>query len=58
MVEWLGFDANGIRRVYACHENGEIAETQAREEALAYLQRRPDTGPLDRWTFEKSTRLS
>lgn len=53
MIEYIGFDANGIRRVYARNELGEIAETQVREEALSYVERRPDTGPLDKWTFER-----
>ena len=52
MTTVQGIDPNGIPRVFGEHSSFDIAETWAREEAAVYVQRRPDTGPLDRWTFE------
>ena len=40
-----GIDPQGFPRVYA----GTVRE--AIEEAVHYVQRRPDTGPLDLWEF-------
>jgi hypothetical protein len=53
-VRYVGKDGQGIARVYGEHENGEIAETLCREEALAYVRRRRDTGPLSAWIIERA----
>ena len=50
-MRYSGYDADGIRRVWAEHDNPDIAETACREEAEAYVRRRPDTGPLARWSY-------
>lgn len=47
----IGFDPNGIARVYGENENTDIAETMYHEEAKEYVRRRRDTGPLSQWTF-------
>lgn len=48
----VGFDAHGVRRVWAADYNSDIAETRCREDATAYVRNRPDTGPLSAWRFE------
>lgn len=54
MISVTGFDANGIPRVFGEHETSlDVAETRAKETAVEYVRRRRDTGPLDRWTFER-----
>jgi hypothetical protein len=50
-MRFIGFDGNSIARVYGEHPDMGVAETVCREEAAAYVRRRPDTGPLSRWTF-------
>ena len=42
----VGFDPNGIRRVYAS------TWIEARQEARSYIRKRPDTAPLSAWRFE------
>jgi hypothetical protein len=44
---WIGYDANGARRVW-----GETLEA-VKEEARDYVKRRPETGPLALWVFEE-----
>lgn len=46
MKRIVGYDVNRVWRVHA--------ETlgEAHLEAMAYVKRRPDTGPLDSWTFK------
>jgi len=46
-----GYDCNGIPRVYGEHSNLDVAETMCKEEAIEYVKRRPDTGPLSKWIF-------
>ena len=46
-----GDDPNGIPRVWANDDYEQTAFAFARKEAQAYVRRRPDTGPLDRWHF-------
>lgn len=46
-----GYDVNGIPRVYGQHDNVDVAETKCKEEAIEYVKRRRDTGPLDKWIF-------
>lgn len=48
----VGKDICGRERVWGEHRSLDIAETSAKEEALAYVRSRPDTGPLSQWTFE------
>ena len=50
-MRFTGFDPNGIARVYGEHSSADVAETMCKEEAMNYVRRRPDTGPLDRWAF-------
>jgi hypothetical protein len=42
----VGFDPNGIRRVYAS------SWIEARQEARNYIRKRADTAPLGAWRFE------
>jgi len=42
----IGFDPNGIRRIYAS------TLIEARLEARSYIRNRPDTAPLNAWRFE------
>ncbi len=55
-MRYTGFDPNGIARVYCDDASADLAETQCKEEAANYVRRRPDTGPLDQWTFTHSER--
>jgi len=50
-MRFTGFDKNNIGRVYAEHDNRDVAETMCAEEAKSYVRRRPDTGPLSQWSF-------
>ncbi len=50
-MTFTGYDANGIARVYAEHDNYDVAQTMCRDEALSYVKRRRDTGPLSQWSF-------
>lgn len=50
-VRISGYDAAGLPRVWGEHETADVAETRCRDEAAAYVRRRPDTGPLAKWTF-------
>ena len=47
----VGYDANGIPRVFGQHNNIDVAETFCKKTAAEYVKRRPDTGPLDKWIF-------
>lgn len=49
--EWVGKDRNGIPRVWGTGPSHDVAESQALAMARDYLKRRPDTGPLDLWSF-------
>ena len=51
MFTITGYDSNGVPRVYATHTNVDVAETQCKEEAVSYVKRRRDTGPLSNWFF-------
>lgn len=51
LMRWTAFDANDIPRVFAEHENPDVAETMCREDVVKYIRRRPDTGPLSEWSF-------
>ena len=42
----VGFDPNGIRRIYAS------TLIEARQEARNYIRKRADTAPLAAWRFE------
>jgi hypothetical protein len=42
----VGFDPNGIRRVYAS------SWIEARQEARNYIRKHADTAPLAAWRFE------
>lgn len=50
-MTFTGYDSDGIARVYADHSNYDVAQTMCHEEALIYVRRRPDTGPLSKWSF-------
>jgi hypothetical protein len=42
----IGFDPNGIRRIYAS------TLIEARQGARSYIRNRPDTAPLSAWRFD------
>ena len=48
----IGFDPNGIRRIYASTWIG------ARQHARTYIRKRPDTAPLSGWRFELLPNIS
>src|SRR5215813_14391166 len=45
----IGFDPDGIRRIYAS------TWIEARQEARNYIRNRPDTAPLSAWRFVVTT---
>ena len=55
-MRFTGYDPNGIARVYGESDNADVAETMCLEEATSYVRRRPDTGPLARWSFTHNER--
>jgi hypothetical protein len=42
-----GYDVNGVPRVYGENDTVEAALKACTEEAMDYVRKRPDTGPLD-----------
>lgn len=57
LIRYSGFDGNGIPRVWGEHETShEVAEARCMDAAKDYVKRRPDTGPLSRWTFTPNQR--
>jgi hypothetical protein len=46
-----GYDVNGVPRVYGENDTVEAALKACTEEAMDYVRKRPDTGPLDKWLF-------
>ena len=46
-----GIDPAGVPRVFGYGEMEEDARREAMFAAYDYVQRRRDTGPLDRWSF-------
>ena len=56
MAKIIGYDKDGIRRVYSIHSNIDVAETRCIEAIQRYLKKRPDTGvlgkPLFGWRLE------
>lgn len=49
--EYIAKDANGISRCFGAGPTADVAETECKKAALEYTRRRPDTGPLSKWTF-------
>ena len=52
MAYYIGFDGNGIQRVWGEHENADVAETECRRAMLEYCQRRRDIR-LDQCKIER-----
>lgn len=52
MPRATGYDPQGVPRVYANDDFWQTALAFCKEEAASYVQRRPDTGPLDQWRFQ------
>lgn len=50
-VKCIGYDVNGVRRVFGTGSTKDIAELRCVEAARDYLKGRPDTGPLSLWTW-------
>jgi hypothetical protein len=46
-----GLDPNGIRRVFGYADMEEDARREAMFAAAEYVERRPDTKPLEKWNF-------
>lgn len=53
MARYLGADKNGIVRVYGQAKQPDVAFTECRQAVIEYVQRRPDTGPVDSWLIER-----
>jgi hypothetical protein len=51
-MQYIGYDSSGIARVYGTHDNADLAESMCKDEAMEYIKHRPDTGPLDKWSFK------
>lgn len=51
-MRFIGIDPQGTPRVWAEHQSQDVAETMCREEAINYVRRRRDTGPLAGWTIK------
>lgn len=51
MIRVIGLDANSIERVWAEDAYEQTAFGFCHEEAVKYVKRRPDTGPLSEWSF-------
>ena len=47
----IGFDPNGIKRCWGEAKTEESARLECKQAAREYVQRRPDTLPLNRWGF-------
>jgi hypothetical protein len=52
MFRYVGYDPNGVKRVYGEGQSEQTACHSCKEAAMDYVSRRRDTGPLDRWTFK------
>jgi hypothetical protein len=52
---FIGYDAQGIGRVYAQHNNCDVAETWCIEECFKYIRQRRETGPFKDWIVLKAT---
>ncbi len=51
IINYTGYDQNSIARVYGYGNSQDEAKKQVRLAAQAYVRQRPDTAPLDKWTF-------
>jgi hypothetical protein len=40
-----------MRRVFGTDRNIAVAEQRCLDAALAYVQREPSSGPIERWTY-------
>jgi hypothetical protein len=56
MAKFVGYDPNGIARVYAEHPNIDVAETWVIEEIWRYLRDRPDLRPFNAWLISRVQR--
>jgi hypothetical protein len=52
IYKYVGRDADGIARAWGSDATLEGAREQCLQQAIKYVQTRPDTGPLDKWIFE------
>ena len=52
--ECVGKDLMGVKRVSGFGETAKEAFQACLEEARQYVKRRPDTGPLSKWTTDFS----
>ena len=53
-IRTVGYDINDIPRVWGMDNSKQMSKFQAMLEAEAYLQGRPDTGPITRWKFRQT----
>ena len=51
MAKYIGKDPNGIQRVWGSAPHADIAETLCVVEAEKYVEKRPDTKPLSKRSF-------
>ncbi len=52
LVEFVGYDANGHKRVWGTGYGKQQAADSCLKAAELYVVKRPDTGPLSGWKFE------
>jgi hypothetical protein len=55
MKRYVGRSPDGARRVYGQDDYHQTALAFCKEAAVDYVKGRPDTGPLDKWTFDEAT---
>ena len=48
----VGYDKNGVRRVWAADYDQAMAAAKCQDEVRDYIKRRPDTGPYTAWRFD------
>ena len=46
---FVGIDPNGVRRVFAVHQNIDVAETWCYDAVRSYARKRPDCGSVNCW---------
>ena len=51
--EYAGVDRTGLPRCYGTGPTADVAETECWKAIVEYISRRPDTGPVGRWTLSK-----
>lgn len=54
MHRFIGYDPDGVARVFADHPNVDVAETWCEEEVFRWRMKRRDMRPLSSWIVCKA----